>query len=226
MALRTAEYWIEEYRKREAYWLHDGNPKRPHALLTSGLHSNGFFNSKPVIADDALLREVSADIVDLYLQSGGVLIAVDRVIGPQTGATKLAEFVAYEISNRRGRRCGWASPKKVGEGNNKSMVFDDPARKPYPNEFILLVEDVITTGSSLELTAKAVSKAAQNALFSSFVCTLVNRSGLTEVNGRKIIALIEHEMPIWTPEECPLCELGSEAIRPKENWALLNSPVA
>jgi hypothetical protein len=52
----------------------------------------------------------------------------------------------------------------------------------------------------------------------------VNRSGLTEVNGMKIVALIDHPMPMWAPEECPLCPQGSEAIRAKgENWARLTA---
>jgi len=28
----------------DAYWSHDGDPKKPHAELTSGMCSNGFFD--------------------------------------------------------------------------------------------------------------------------------------------------------------------------------------
>ena len=58
-----------------------------------------------------------------------------------------------------------------------------------------------------------------------FVAVLVNRSGLTEVGGKKIVALIDRPMPMWTPDECPLCKAGSEAIRAKgsENWARLKA---
>ena len=45
------------------------------------------------------------------------------------------------------------------------------------------------------------------------------------MNGRTIIALIDQPMNNWEPNECPLCQGGSEAIRPKgkENWDRLNA---
>ena len=36
-------------------------------------------------------------------------------------------------------------------------------------------------------------------------------------------AVIDKAMPMWVPEECPLCQAGSEAIRPKGNWDRLTA---
>ena len=221
MPMRTSAGWIEEYKRKEALWFHDGNLDRPHALLTSGNHSSGFFNSRPVIEDEALLREAASDLVDRLIELGGSIQSPDCVVGPQTGATKLAEFVAKEIERRRGRPCQWASPAKAGEGKDKKMIFDDPNPLFLFSKIVLLIEDVLTTGGSVELTNEAVEAAGGWA--QPFILVLVNRSGMTEVNGRKIVALIDQEMPIWPPAECPLCP-KSEAIRPKgENWARLNA---
>lgn len=41
----VSDLWIDRFKERDALWLHDGNVRRPHALLTSGKHSDGFFNS-------------------------------------------------------------------------------------------------------------------------------------------------------------------------------------
>jgi hypothetical protein len=82
-------------------------------------------------------------------------------------------------------------------------------------------EDVLTTCGSIDLTATAVTNAGGIVL--PVILALVNRSGLTEVSGKKIIALIDRPMPMWTPDECPLCKVGSEALRPKDNWAKLNA---
>lgn len=214
--------WLLEYQSKGAIWIHDGNPRRPHALLTSGKHSNGFFNSRLVIPDEELLREAASDLLDLFLKNSGVIEVINRVVGPQTGATKLAEFVSDEIGRRRGFPCEWASPAKQGEGEEKTMVFDDPKRTVLPAEMVLIVEDVATTAGSIQKTRDAVRREA--GVFCPYVLMLVNRSGLVDVNGLQIVALIDHEMPIWEPEECPLCKQGSEAIRPKgENWAVLNA---
>lgn len=214
-------WWVKAYQKNEAYWLHDGNPKRPHALLTSGLHSNGFFNSQKIIPIDELMRAAAKDFHQLVIRAGVDLDEVDFVVGPQTGATRLAEVICDDIRKFTGGSCLWASPAKSEKDGAKSMVFEPLDLARLDETKVLLCEDVLTTGGSVELAAKAVEAAGGELL--PYVLVLVNRSGLQEVGGREVIALIDEPMPMWTPEECPLCAQGSEAVRPKENWALLNA---
>ena len=201
------EEWIEEYQKKDALWIHDGNPKRPHAQLTSGKHSNGFFNSRLVIPDEVLLRDAASDLLKMFVLHGGEIDRVAGVIGPQTGATKLAEFVSDQIMAYTKNDCFWASPAKHEEDGKKSMVFSDEELSFLPGQRVLLCEDVLTTGGSVDLTATAITKAGGSAMH--FLLVLVNRSSSKEVNGKKIIALIDKDMPMWMPEECPLCKQGS-----------------
>jgi orotate phosphoribosyltransferase len=219
---RTGEGWVQEYRTKNALWIHDGNPKRPHALLTSGKHSNGFFNSRLVIPDEVLLRDAAADLLEILVQSGGNIWEVGGVVGPQTGATKLAEFTHDEIVAQTRGNCFWASPAKNETAGEKSMVFIAEELELFPGRHVLLCEDVLTTGGSVDMAASAIANAGGVTL--PFILVLVNRSGLIEVSGKRIIALIDRSMPMWTPEECPLCPQGSEAIRPKDprEWARLN----
>jgi orotate phosphoribosyltransferase len=218
--MRTQDFWISQYKQKDALWIHDGNPKRSHALLTSGKHSNGFFNSRLVIPDEALLRDAASDLLELFAREGGDVFKVQGVVGPQTGATKLTELVSKQLPNAD---CFFASPAKSEVDGRKSMVFSDEELALLPDKWVLLCEDVLTTGGSVDLTANAVTSAGGIVL--PFILVLVNRSGLTEVNDRKIVALIDRAMPMWMPDECPLCKQGSEAIRPKgaENWARLNA---
>lgn len=218
--LRTQEYWVREYEQKGALWIHDGNPKRPHALLTSGKHSNGFFNSRLVISDENLLHDAASYLLHFFTEQSGKVSEVRVVVGPQTGATKLAEFLSIEVMASTGNGCFWASPAKHESEGKKSMIFSEDELVYLPDQTVLLCEDVLTTGGSVDLTVTAVTNAGGIVL--PFILVLVNRSGLTEVAGKKIIALIDHPMPMWTPDECPLCKEGSEAIRPKgENWARL-----
>lgn len=219
---RDEQGWIEEYKKKQAFWMHDGNPKRPHALLTSGSHSRGFFNSRLIISDEDLLRQAVSDLIELYMEEGHGFKLIDCVVGPQTGATKMAEFVSYEVSKYHTKPRKWASPSKLSDGGVvKSMVFDDSGGTIKPDEVVFLCEDVISTGNSIDLTVKAVIDAG--GLVLPFIMTLVNRSGLPKLNDRLIFGLINRYMPMWTPEECPLCKKGSEPIRPKDNWDKLNA---
>jgi orotate phosphoribosyltransferase len=218
--MANQNYWISQYKKKSAFWIHDGNPKRPHALLTSGKHSNGFFNSRLVIPDEALLRDAASDLLELFAWKDGNVSMVEGVVGPQTGATKLAELVSGQLPSIN---CFWASPSKWNTNGVKAMVFSNEELAILPGKLILLCEDVLTTGGSVDLTATAVANAGGIVL--PFVLALVNRSGLTEASGKKILALIDRAMPMWTPDECPLCKAGSEAIRPKgpQEWARLNA---
>ncbi len=220
---RTSEEWIREYRRKDALWIHDGNMSRPHAKLASGKHSNGFFNSRLVIPDEVLLRDAATDLLKLFARQSGDISKVHGVVGPQTGATKLAEFISDQIMAFNRGDCFYASPAKSGDGAEKLMMFSDEEASLLPGQTVLLCEDVLTTGGSVDLTAVAVERAGGVAL--PFILVLVNRSGLEEASGKKIVALIDRPMPMWEIEECPLCVAGSEAIPAKdpENWKRLNA---
>lgn len=221
MSFRTEENWIRVYQDKCALWIHDGNPKRPHALLSSGKHSTGFFNSRLVVSDGQLLREAASDLVD-SIETGINIGKIDRVVGPETGATKLAEFISDEIGGRRNYPCTWASPAEVEYGRNKSMIFSDPKRTVLSGETVLLCDDVLTTGGNVELATTAVINAGGIVL--TLVVAIVNRSDLKYINGKETAALIVRPMPAWFPEECLLCPQGSKPLLPKsENWALLNA---
>ncbi len=220
---RTKDGWVQEYQRKGALWIHDENPKRPHALLTSGGHSSGFFNSELVAEDTLIHDEACRDLVYLLGEHGLNAKDVDRVVGPAMGAITMADGVSRHVGRADSRSCLRAYTEKETGGDGKLMVFKRTTI--HPGERVLFVEDVLTTGGSVELSVAAVAVAGGIAL--PFVAVLVNRSGLKEVNGKKIVALIDRPMPTWFPskEKCPLCEQGSEAIRPKtpvENWQRLN----
>jgi len=218
------DFWVEEYKKKGAYWAHDyKSVERPHALLTSGNHSDGFFDSRPLIEDELLIREAAAELYSLFKLKAERNRSINKVVGPATGATKLAALLANEIYDLTGQQCGWASPVKVCDGGEKKLIFKDPNHTIRAGERVLLCEDVITTGESINLTTWSVIKLG--GLVKRYVLVLVNRSGRRYINGKFIISLVEKTAKIWTPEDCPLCSLGSEAIRPKgdENWARPNA---
>ncbi len=219
----TEAYWIGQYKVKGALWIHDGNPIRPHALLTSDNHSNGFFNSRLVIPDEVLLREAATDLLKIFAIYGGGINLIDVVAGPQTGATKLAELLSDQINGYTRGESFFVSPEKSKPDVAKSMIFSDEERDLLLGQTVLLCEDVITTGGSIGLTEKAIIEAGGKVL--PFVLALVNRSGLTEVNGKKIIALINRDMPVYEPHDCPICKQGSEAIPAKDpaNWVRLNA---
>lgn len=223
MKFDRSSRWIATYQQLGALWLHDDNPKRPHALLTSGKHSNGFFNSGLVVEDPTLIIDACIDLAGAIGEEINTS-PLNYVIGPALGAIVLAHCIAHALVGLTDRPCKASFTEKVVYADNTvGMELKRTSLKEDVDE-VLVVEDVLTTGGSIEGTIKGVSQAGGHV--APVVAVLVNRSGLTTVlGGRKIVSLIDRLMPMWTPEECPLCKQGSEAIRPKGagNWARLNA---
>jgi orotate phosphoribosyltransferase len=220
--------FISDFLRPQALWAHNGDAKAPHALLTKGVHSNGFFNWGAVRDGD---RVIAKRAIKALTWSDIGLVEhfddVDVVMGPQTGGTYIAQQIAHEICRT------WSSPRKepLPDGT-KRFVFDgnDESTGRYPEQSMrfLVCEDVITTSASVAASIVACEELQVTVL--PFVLCIVNRSSLTHVGDRRIISLLDIPMQEWNVpggEVCPLCAGGSEAIRPKEgsNWQRLQSGV-
>ena len=220
--MKTHQQWLDMLNQKEALWLHNGNPSTPHALLTSGRHSDGFFNSGIIAEDPLLLDEACAVLVKSFQQKCRDIGAADRVVGPAMGAITLAGLIALNIAKKRFRTCLTSYTEKVETTEGKKMRFT--RNQPGSSEKILVAEDVLTTGGSVKAVIQAIDDLNNPTIgVLPYILVLVNRSGLTEVDGKEIIALIDQPMTTWLPEECPLCRQGSLAIKPKENWVELSA---
>src|SRR5512141_1988050 len=92
------EQWIKVAIARDAYWLHDGNPKRPHVILTSENHSGGFFNGGLICDGIALLDEACLNL--LAKVSPEILDRANHVVGPAMGANSIATMMAHHVQTR------------------------------------------------------------------------------------------------------------------------------
>lgn len=224
MHTKTSEEWKQEFIKRQAYWKHDGNPKSPHVELRSGLHSNGFFYGQKVVADNALLQQIAFELIHKFHDENiATFYSTFAFVGPQTGATKLAEALKNEAVKKTGKPAfRFASPAKQGKRENRSMVFAPAEASLVQRKYVTLCEDTISTGGSLLLVQNALLML--EARIQSCVLAIVNRSEKEMVLGKKIIALINEPMPQWKKDECHLCRQGSKVIsNPKDHWDELNA---
>lgn len=221
MSHHTQSEWTAILQKMELLWYHDGNPKRPHALLTSGGHSSGFFNAGKFLFDHPrLARQLAEDLKDLLetLQEHACTDSrkPTKTLGPAFGAITWASNLADAFN------IGCAFTVPYGEGVNKQFQLEKRFR--IVGDLVLPVEDVITTGDSIQKTLDVAS--SNGAEISSVIAAICNRSGLNEIGGRPIVAMITIPMKNWKEEDCPFCKAGSKAIRPKDagNWSLLSKP--
>jgi orotate phosphoribosyltransferase len=210
---------VDQFTDLGAYFHHDGNEKRPHPLLTSGLHSDGFFNWSIVAQYPHIAQETAYDIALLvYGEIKKSAMEVTRIIGPGAGAITLAHCIAvnWEMMGKSWPTCKSGFTEKQPDGTMSLSRFN------VKDELVLACEDTITSGGSVNKTITAIQNAGGKVL--PVIAAVCNRSGQSEIDGRRIVALIDVAMHNWTPEECPLCKKGSEAIRPKQegNWERLS----
>jgi orotate phosphoribosyltransferase len=216
----SEEDWRSLFTDMGAFWLHDDNPERPHALLTSGVHSNGFFNWGVVAEQPIIARQAVNDLaarMEMTPGLGSLVATVSRVVGPAYGAITLANDLAllFSITRSGTDRCFSGFTVKQPDG---SMELRQTLRA---GERVLVCEDTVTTGKSVNETIRAVEAAGGQVL--PFIAAICNRSGLGMADNHAVISLLTVSMKTWQPHECELCKQGSEAIRPKQegNWARL-----
>lgn len=220
--------WEREFEACGAYWRHDGNLKRPFArLTTSDRISNSFFNGGRV-ADEAphlllaaaekllyrFQREHQDRLPELIFDPDAVI----RVIGAEYGGIALSTIIAGK------GRYKSAFAQKQPDG---SLVFK---RTDFqPGEHLLLIEDTVTTGRTLEKLRDAAVKASPGCQFFPHVLALCNRSGSDVWQGMPILSLIQPEFQTWEEGQNPFTRDGEEAVppvRPKENWEALTREYA
>jgi orotate phosphoribosyltransferase len=171
-----------------------------HFLLSSGRHSDRYFQCALVLAHPKIAEEL-ARAVAVQLAA----LRVDVVVGPALGAVVWAQEVGRALGTRA----------LFTERENGQMVL----RRGFqlkPGERALVVEDAITTGGSVrEVLAIVRAQGAKPV----GVAGIVNRSGHSnpfEADGLAFACLAEVQAESWPPGDCPLCASGraGPAIKP------------
>ena len=196
------------FRQCSALWQHSGDPKAPHARLTSGLCSNGFVNTLEVLRHTNLCsimaQQIVGKVLDFYKKP-------DWVIGSDHAGATLSFEVARQLN---------VDHDFTEKGDGKSQVWK--RFEVLPGQLVLQVEELITTSLTLKEVRKGIR--AGNPLpveFSPFVVALVHRSDELELEGTPIHFIRHFDIKTWDPTVCPLCAQGSESIPAKKNWARL-----
>jgi len=199
----------------DAFWGYKDNPspEKPHAELTSGLCSNGYFDC-PQLLSYPNVAEILGRQLALCLKVSGVK-RVDWVISSAYSAITFGHEVAKALGARfMNTEKDPADPKKQLW---QRIVLPQGAQ-------VLQVEELITTWGTTTAVRQAIKHGNPNAVdFLQVVGTLVLRPPDLAAMNREhpVIALVEKEIWAKRPEDCPLHVVGSIALKPKTHWAQL-----
>lgn len=233
-SLMTTEEMVAIFNHFDAFWQYEGKPSpdKPHALLKSGKHSDGFVACKNVLDYPQMCTLFAYEIfkmLKLYNNTYG-LPKIDVVVGSAYSSLNLA----YELS--------MIIATDLQPGTRFIQVEKDKLDKPTiirggidSSKTVLVINELMTTaGGSTWETKEAVLKCNGDnpppKIF-DFSYVLVHRSKDYQLpDGSKVIPVFHFDMTDWdvpNGEECPLCKAGSEAIKPKvgNNWNIIHGRV-
>jgi orotate phosphoribosyltransferase len=174
-----------------------------HFLLTSGRHGDRFMLLAKLLAEPARAWPWIRDLAQFAEK-----LHPDRVVGPAMGGVILAWAVASEMPSRP--RAAFAEKSEIA-GGGKAMVIRR-GLAPSPGERVLVVEDAMTTGGSVMLTAQAVEEAGAQVVG---VATLVDRRPENFNIPYPTYGVLRMLTAAWTPEDCPLCVEKVPLVSPK-----------
>ncbi len=166
-----------------------------HFRLTSGLHSTTYFQCARVLQHPEHLVNICRSIVSAF--EG---VNIDTVISPAVGG--------IVVGTETGRQLGVKTI--FTERKDGTMVL----RRGFsvsPNEKILVVEDVITTGGSVAEVIEVVSAAGAEIVG---VGSVVDRSNGTVKLAERQFSLLTFEVKNHDPATCPLCREGAPLDMP------------
>ena len=173
-----------------------------HFMLASGLHSPVYWEKARVLQYPEHTEKLCRMIADRFRKSGAQVVA-----GPTTPGI----IIAYETAKQLKVRSIFAERDESGSGRVFRRGFQiDPGEK------VLIVDDVMTTGGSVNEVIAAVKKLRGNIVG---VGVFILRSAQEPDFGVPFYACHRTEVITYQPGQCPLCAQSVPLVKPGSSKA-------
>lgn len=187
MSLSQSEI-LDIFKKTEA--LFNG-----HFLLTSGRHSDVYFQCAKVLQYPEYIKKLCSIIAEAFKHK-----EIDTVISPAIGGL----VVGQEIARLLNKRFIFAEREDKKLTLRRGFSIRD-------SEKVLVCEDVVTTGGSVFEVMDIVK--SNNAKVAG-VGFIVDRSNGKVSFGYEQISTVKLDVKSYAADECPLCKQGIEIVKP------------
>jgi orotate phosphoribosyltransferase len=170
-----------------------------HFRLTSGLHSSQYFQCAKVLQYPAYCEALCGELASAFRAT-----PLDVVIAPALGGIVVGQEVGRQLNVRT----------MFTERSEGKMQL----RRGFEvrsGERVLVCEDVVTTGGSVNEVIEIVAAAGGQVLGAAYI---VDRSGgsvrFPVAEGGLQRAVMTLSVVAHRPEECPLCKQGLPVVKP------------
>ncbi|MCL2655457.1 MAG: orotate phosphoribosyltransferase [Coriobacteriia bacterium] len=166
-----------------------------HFQLTSGRHSDSYMQCARVLESPSLTTRMARELVSRLPQGA----RADVVASPAVGGILIGFAVAEALD----------LPFIFSERKEDQMIF----RRGFhvaPGAKVFVVEDVVTTGGSVQEVTGLVEQAGGEV---AGVLSLVDRGGSKKFD-KPFYPLLALDIASWAPEDCALCQQGQALTSP------------
>jgi orotate phosphoribosyltransferase len=181
---------LEILKRTGAYHAND------HVLLPSGHHTSEYIEKTLVTTEPSFTEGLGAVIAKHFAQW-----PVDVVLSTGPGALILSHCVARAHPSRPIVVYG---AKGVAAGKRRVTLPSEFQRLIRPGSKVLLVEDLVSSGTTLNLLIELVEHLGAEVVG---VGCLWRRTSV-DLNGKPVFSLVSRDFPTYAPDECPLCRKG------------------
>ncbi len=169
---------------------------RGHFALTSGAHSSGYVQSSQILGRPEFTEPLAFELAARFRNDN-----VTCVVGPALGGA----ILAYAVGRQLGVRVVYAERIQGILSLARGYQIDAHDR-------VLVIEDVIITGRTIEETIEIVRLAGANVVG---VGVILDRSRGTVSFGVRAEYLASYDFEVYPADDCPLCRANIPIRRPR-----------
>jgi len=180
-----------------------GAIRHGHFELSSGLHSGTYVQCALVLQYPLFAEKLGRALAALFSDA-----TIEAVVSPALGGIVIGQEVARALPEPKG---GGGVPAIFVERDSTGMMCLRRGFTLRPDQHVLVIEDVWTTGGSTLETIQVVEEAGGRVVAAG---ALIDRSGGKMEFPVEASALLDLPIASYEAEDCPLCHQGSAAVKP------------
>jgi orotate phosphoribosyltransferase len=191
-----------------------GAIRHGHFELSSGLHSGSYVQCALVLQYPRFAEKLGQALAALFSDA-----RIEAVVSPAIGGLIIGQEVARALPEAK-NTIGGGVPALFVERDASGMMTLRRGFSLTPDQHVLVVEDVWTTGGSTQEAIRVVEEAGARVVAAG---ALIDRSGGKIEFEVEAQSLIQLPIASFEPEDCPLCRQGSIAVKPGSRFARIAS---